>query len=558
MPDATLGTADSTEARTLFRALAKAAPKNDAELYVWVRHFLGVRFPRRAVSGEHASPVFQMVADAFFERSRGILALGARDSMKTLGVSVIHFLNSYFKPGCETVSVGAIQLQAQKSHGYVVGFTERRWDAVHDVFKGLNAGQVFDPNVELVFGPTPGPIVRSSLKENILFRNGSRLTILPGTLRAVSGPHPQKSAADEVELWPWEILMKWWGMAASGASEYAAQRFLTSTRESMTGTMSRLIDEREQRNLTFYQWNVFDAMQGCKERFGGCLCKRGGGLIDTSACPLWDAGCEGRAELADGSKRWEEVVDNYVGTDDETWETQWLCTRPARRGVVYAAFDPAYHVTTDAEYHSDKNLIYMGIDPGYTDPYAVLLAQHTPYSIDFFDEVYIRNSETRDVKVILATGEWPPPKDSPRSIPPPRRWFTFQSGRTGLYAANLELGVIDARWPTIRNEWNRQDDVNGQVLPAFRVINSTAPSIEDRLAVMRRRLRRGPHGPLLRIHPRCVNFIWELQHGYRYKIDPNTGEALGGNPQDRHNHACDAAGYLVYEMEKPRAQIRSF
>lgn len=579
--------------RRLFRQLRGMVPGTDDELHEWLVKFLGVRFPKHAVSGNDSTAPFRPIADAFFMRETGILSLACRGGMKTLGVGATITAVSHFFPQSDIVSVGAIKEQAGRAHSYVQGFLDREWSLVHPVFADEDPLHI--PDKGRVFGYPRGPLVQEILTEKIRFKNASVLQILPGTIRAVSGPHPSMAFFDEVDLAAsWAVFQKWWGMPVSKGlipepiktsyvksrllghetpAEVArimaetvrpAQRIITSTRETMSGIMDRLITDSSKMGLNVYKWNIYDTMQSCKARFGGCLCKRGGGQIDNTACPLWDAGCGGIAENADGSKIWEDVVDSWKGTDDETWETQFLCTRPSRKGLVFPQFEPmAPYVTDDADYHPRKGFISMGIDVGYTDPYVVLLGQRTPHSIDIFDELWCTQRQTDDMKYMVTSGEWPQDALNPDSLRI-RDYFQYQDTPYGKMAANMEYGYMDPHYPGDRQEWcsNQIYHVGNStvVLPTFNIKKCDA-GIKDRLAVLRRRFRTftGPDGKPwagLRIHPRCAKLIWELSVGYRYRIDSTTQDVVGDVPQDANNHGVDALGYMGFEMDRPRPQIR--
>lgn len=68
----------------------KKAPETDDELWDWVVENTGFKIPRVAVCDDHTAP-FQFMADYYFERERGILVLGARESTKCItGSSLIY------------------------------------------------------------------------------------------------------------------------------------------------------------------------------------------------------------------------------------------------------------------------------------------------------------------------------------------------------------------------------------------------------------------------------------------------------------------------------------
>lgn len=545
-------------ARMMFRAIAQQKPETDEELVYWIKTILGVPLPTVSVSdSQYASCPAQFVCDVFFERHANYLVLGGRDTMKTLCVSIIDFLNCLFKPGCETVSAGGIEEQAKKSHAYIEEFCTRRWEDVSPIFEGCDE---HDPNAGFVFGPVPGPVIQDIQTETIRFTNRSSVRVVPATLKKVSGPHPNKAVADEVDLWIWPILMKWWGMVSSSKVKYRAQRILTSTRDTMTGVMNKLLESAEERNLKVYFWNVFDAMESCTENFGGCLCLKGG-TLDKSACPLWDAGCHGRAVDSDGVKSYYEVVDIFAGVDPDTWEAQYVCGAPERRGLVYPTFDVLAHVTEEAEYDPEKGDILISADPGWTDPYAVILAQKTPYSIDVFDEIYLNHMSFEMIKRMLITGDFRYSVGGGKFVNEKRSWLQYKRGTyASWYVSNVRFMVFDYHAPADIRYFQEIQTVEHQggmiVLPAFQAVAADAVQIVDRLAAVRRRLKISPQGvPGLRVHPRCKNTIWEFSSGYQYVVDRNSGEIQKETPRDAHNHAMDALGNLIVKADRPANRL---
>lgn len=537
----------------LIKAMAVQPPRNDAELYTWCDKVLGVRFPRWSVSADQGAVApFRYVADVFFERVSDLLCMASRDTYKTLGLAVIHLANGVFKPGCESVSIGAVERQSRKCYAYVLGFLNR-------TLKGAGVlVDTQDPEFAGLFGAVPGgSVVQSTIESRTVFKNGANLSILPGTMRAVSGDHPQKTAADEIEHWPWPVLQQFIGMASQGVTEHKAQRVLVSTRQSMSGTMAKLVDHREDYGLDLYWWSIWDAMESCQVRHGGCLCHKGGRLVSRENCGLYEV-CQLKGLRSDGLKPRDEVERIHRLADPETWETQYECSKPSTKGLVYHQFQPHIHVTEAAEYNPMKGLIFLGGDDGYEDPYAILLAQKTLHSIDVFDMLYLRHHDPLDVKRILTTGEWPNDRWHDGQE---RNWVEVKkSERGGWVAGNIDTGWWDPRSPAEIELWRKVQVVDGTTLPSYRLMpapTGAGHGILDRIKVVRARLKLDPsHGPRLRVHPRCVALIREVTSLYGFPIDRKTGDVVGEKPDDRENHASDALAYLTDGMDGPRPGVR--
>jgi hypothetical protein len=157
----------------LEQRLAEHGPQTDDELYAWIKSEFGIDLPRKSVCPDH-DPPFKFLADLYFERVGAVLAMGNRGGGKTLLVAILHWLNSIFKPGCESCTFGATEAQSLRCYAYIKG-----WIYVDGEKR---------------------PEIVSTLMRKTLFTNTSDVEVLPGTPDAVNGPHPQKAHADEVEL----------------------------------------------------------------------------------------------------------------------------------------------------------------------------------------------------------------------------------------------------------------------------------------------------------------------------------------------------------------------
>ena len=178
---ALLSTLSDEELQEMFEAqaalekrLREQGPQNPEELHEWLKHELDIDIPRVAVCEGHSAP-FDFLSDLYFEETEAALGVANRGGAKTFLVAVLHWLNSRFKPGCESATFGATEAQSLRAYAHL-----KHW--IYDE-KGNRR-----------------PEIASSLMRETLFANGSRVEVLPGTPQAVNGPHPQKAHADEIEL----------------------------------------------------------------------------------------------------------------------------------------------------------------------------------------------------------------------------------------------------------------------------------------------------------------------------------------------------------------------
>src|SRR3972149_6088289 len=139
-------------------------PQTDDQLHKWIKDNLGLNIPRIAVCDDHQSP-FQFVADIYFERVDSAIAVASRDGGKTMASALIHLLNSLFKPGCESITVGAIWAQSNRAYENLKKLLKYH-------------GKV--PSID------KHPLLLKTTQERTEFINGSTVEILPGTIAAVN------------------------------------------------------------------------------------------------------------------------------------------------------------------------------------------------------------------------------------------------------------------------------------------------------------------------------------------------------------------------------------
>lgn len=158
----------------------------------------------------------------------------------TFLVALLHWLNSRYKPGCESATFGATEAQSLRAYAHL-----KNW--------------IYDKE------GNKRPEVAMSIMRETTWRNGSRVEVLPGTPAAVNGPHPQKAHADEVELMDQATWSESRNMTVSKRTDdgrlIKPQDIATSTRKGPNGRMQQLIDEIEdavrkglQPPRKLYQW----------------------------------------------------------------------------------------------------------------------------------------------------------------------------------------------------------------------------------------------------------------------------------------------------------------
>lgn len=167
-------------------------------------------------------------------------------------LSVLHFLNSRFKPRCWSTNAGAIEKQSQRAYAYLKKYFE---------LPGCEEA------VLLIEPPT---------MERTQFRNGAVVEIITGgSERSVSGPAPQKFAGDEIDHWERRIYDTAMQSLVSQPG-IPAQVVLTSSRYYDFGLLGELLDEADDTGLAVYTYNVWDVMVKCPRH------------PDCEGCPLFE------------------------------------------------------------------------------------------------------------------------------------------------------------------------------------------------------------------------------------------------------------------------------
>lgn len=358
-------------------------PQNDDELHEWIKHELHLDIPRTSVCEDHDAP-FTFVADVFFERCDAALLMANRGGGKTFMVAIIHWLNSRFKPGCESLTFGAVQNQSNRAYSHL-----KKW--------------IYDDDGE------KKPIVVSSLMSETVLRNGSKIEVLGSTPEQVNGPHPHKAHADEIELmrddtWKESRNMTVAGMTRDGRV-ILPQDIMTSTRKGPSGRMQELIDEIDEAVAegyepprTFYKYCIKETAHerpNCQmvdaELREARLKELGEDPCSVCDCHLvrkgkWeddsDNGKKGEPRLLSDvcggdfffSRGWQppaEIKKQFRENDKDTFEVQQLCTKAELKFHYFGSYRDPHHAIRDFTPDPDNGPIFTSTDWGGTNPHSV-------------------------------------------------------------------------------------------------------------------------------------------------------------------------------------------
>ena len=362
-------------------------PQTDDQLHKWILDNLGLNIPRVAVCDGHQSP-FDFVADIFFERVDSAIAVASRDGGKTMASALIHLLNSLFKPGCESITVGAIWAQSNRAYENLKKLLVRH-------------GKV--PSID------KHPMITRTTQEKTVFNNYSTVEILPGTIAAVNGPHGQKLHRDEVELMDTEVNKEANNISSSkiiidpdgNERRIKAQDWITSTRKWAHGPMQNFVEEIEgaikqgfKPTHQLYTWCVFEVAENvpnCQVAFPDlpedqkCDCHTiVKGEWDDESPRRFSEVCRGRLARSAGYTPLDDIQKKFLENDRDTWEAQKECSKPEVGGLIFPMFTKQRYGIKFYEPHPMYGDIYMSVDYGGTNPHAVNWYQVLDHDMDVY------------------------------------------------------------------------------------------------------------------------------------------------------------------------------
>lgn len=492
-------------------SLRQVAPTTRHELWEFVRHEYGIFLPYTRTSDD-THTIFDWFADVYQGREDANFTLlwAARGSGKSFSCGLLHHANLLFKSRCHTLHTAFHLDQAEDC-----------WNVVSDLVRRGAGGEQME---------------RCILKETIA-SNGALLNVRAATLAGVAGPHPDKAFADEADFWKWQVLQQFLSCAMErpqdGEVIYEPQTAFLTARQSPLGTLDALLDRAEELGLRIYRCPVWTFMQPC----GHCVCKSGSEVFP-DRCKLWED-CRGEKalKLPTGFRSREEMERLRQRTDEDTWQSQHLCERPALQGLMYSSFLPQdVSLGGNLRRHKyDPELpILLGIDEGTGAPYAVEMVQPLPDGrLQWFDEIYdegqndthavkrmfcelmvAKDYRTVDGKLNWPQGSWIDPSAAAGMI-------EWRSARDGMPSLNVNMAPRGGRGPT----------AFGTVADGTRRMRAW---IGD--ASRQRRALVDPEG--------CPKLLWERAH-YMRRARGQTGTFEEAPADGQADHAEDASRYLL-------------
>lgn len=502
-------TASTAQIRAALAAAHDLRPHTDTQLLEYVDLCMGFRLDRAAVCPGHVAPA-QLVADAFFDRFTSAVAVGPRSGGKTRALSVLDHMNSRFRAGCFTTHVGAVQRQASLGYGYMLEYLKL-------------------PHYANDVATEPTQI-------RTLYRNGSEVAILPGTLSGVSGPHPSRAVLDEADFTPWEVYQQFLGMPMSKVGpdgvEIPQQTLITSALRTSFGVMNRIV--REARGTKrIYQWCALETLEGCRTCPDADSAGRGIAL-EPPHCPLWTQ-CGGRARRARGHVPLADLLHRFAEVDPQTWAIQYRLEEGTGEGLVVPTWSDE-NVSEEAEYKRGAGPTFWCWDYGFSDPFVLYWCQLMPNrDINVFDGIYTSGKAIDEVLDLVHD----------RSRPEGARFFV-RDPKTGVERGPYAKPVRswgDAAAPEVGHQIRKRCGVEDLTRPM---------KVLDSVSVLRFYVRDNTGRRRLKVHPRVYGLKEEMP-GWHRKQNPNgtfdelPAENHGGSNPD---HAIDAVRYALYHIEQ--------
>ena len=104
-------------------AWINAGLHSDEELATFLQRYLGVRIPDKRLCSDHQAP-FSFVADVFLGRVVDAVVWSCRSGGKSFNEALLTFLDSHFRPKCDTRVLAGSFYQGKQVYGATLNF----WD----------------------------------------------------------------------------------------------------------------------------------------------------------------------------------------------------------------------------------------------------------------------------------------------------------------------------------------------------------------------------------------------------------------------------------------------
>lgn len=288
--------------------LAARPPKDDDELWYFVKAVWGYTIPRKACCDGHKAP-FDAFSDAFFGRNpvsvwKASRGFGGKSTL--LGILT---LTEAVALGAQVTVLGGSASQSMRVH-----------EVTHEMWEAPRA-----PIALLKNDPT-----RFSTKLN----NGAWIVALMASQKSVRGPHPQRLRLDEVDEMEIELFEGAQGQPMD-AKGIPAQTVVSSTHQYPDGTMTEILRRANEKGWPVFEWCWKESL----EANGGWLTQS---MVDRKKLEvskaMWDTEYDLQEPSFEGraidSEKVEAAFDPTLGTYTGALDEQIILEDP-QEGASY-------------------------------------------------------------------------------------------------------------------------------------------------------------------------------------------------------------------------------
>ncbi|WP_165068415.1 hypothetical protein [Paludisphaera rhizosphaerae] len=332
---------DRSKLDHLIKAVRDRRPRTNAELSDWVHAFTGLSIPQRPVCRGHSAP-FTMFAEQVLKRPPLALWHGPRGSGKSFLSALDTHLASRFNVRHDTNILGGSRAQSEQIYRALR-------TVVHDAGGPLGSDR---------------DAVRSLLKTEATYVNGSGVSILAASPTSVRGPHVASLKLDEVDEIDPDIRESALGMAMD-LRGVKASVLMTSTWHRPSGPMASLVEQAHEGAFPIHTYCIFEVLERCPTS------RSGKKLEKCPSCPLmpWchedrdqDPWGRPKAKRSSGHYGIDALIQKVRGVSPRTFASDYLCRGPKIDGLWFKEFDEA-NVSETAEF--DPSLpVYVAVDSG--------------------------------------------------------------------------------------------------------------------------------------------------------------------------------------------------
>jgi hypothetical protein len=492
-------------------------PATSRQLWQWVHRFTGIQIATQSVCRGHAAP-FDLFARQVLERPSLALWHGPRGGGKTFLSAIDTHLASRFHPRHGTRILGGSLSQSEQTY-------QALQEAILD---GC--------------GPygSDADTLSHVLKNEVLYQNGSHVSILAASPTSVRGPHVPSLKLDEIDEIDPEIREAAMGMAMEKHG-YTSSVLMTSTWHRVGGPMAELIERGRDGAFPVDTYCIFEVLERCPEA------RSGPNLEHCPHCPLvrWchsdretHPGGLPKAKRSNGHYTIDSLIQKVKAVSVRVFESDYLCLRPKAAGIWFTMFDEQLHVTPTAEFDS-RLPVHLAVDPGvHTGAVWFQVRARSDgrgYKVNIFADYFAEGVSAESNAIAIRS----------------------QSERTcgiGLSRARVSMdpagSARTAVGPTVRGEYERAGCKGRNGLESWPMGQKA-----DGLNLVEALLKSADNTINLTIHPRCRRLILAMQC-YSRAQRANQWMDYAEDPQHPWEDLIDPlAGGLKLEFPEGRAPV---